>query len=121
MSSSSLQSWTWQKRRAAFIAEARAAGQEWCALCGQLLDFRKGAGRRPNGPSVDHIVPRVHGGGDEPSNLRLVCTSCNARGGQRIATKRKKAARRPSQPKARVFVSEPMVGPPGMQRPWGEW
>ena len=95
--SGSLQTWTWQKRRASFIAQARANGQECCGLCGQLLDFRKGAGRRPNGPQVDHIVPRIHVGGDEDWNLRLVCTSCNARGGQRIATQRKRA-RRPRKP-----------------------
>ena len=103
--SGSLQTWTWQKTRAAFIRQARAAGQEWCALCRRPLDFSKGAGRRPNGPSVDHIVPRVHGGGDEPTNLRLVCTSCNTRGGQRLATQRKRAARRPSPPKPQVFVA----------------
>lgn len=29
-------------------------------------------------PSLDHIVPRSHGGTDEPSNLRLAHTQCNS-------------------------------------------
>jgi 5-methylcytosine-specific restriction endonuclease McrA len=28
--------------------------------------------------SIDHIIPRVAGGLDEPSNLRCVCFRCNA-------------------------------------------
>ena len=26
---------------------------------------------------VEHIVPRQHGGGDEPDNLALACPACN--------------------------------------------
>lgn len=29
--------------------------------------------------TVDHIVPRKHGGSDELSNLRVLCRACNSR------------------------------------------
>ncbi len=50
-----------------------------CLECGQpvkrflglrAVDAQVGA--------VDHIFPRARGGQNEPSNLRLLCTSCNA-------------------------------------------
>ena len=31
----------------------------------------------PRYPNLDHIVPRAHGGSDDPSNLRLACRQCN--------------------------------------------
>lgn len=33
--------------------------------------------------SIDHIVPRCQGGGDEPENLVVACRSCNSRKGGR--------------------------------------
>jgi len=33
--------------------------------------------------SVDHVVPRCQGGGDEPENLVVACKSCNSRKGGR--------------------------------------
>ncbi len=37
--------------------------------------------------SVDHIVPRLMGGGDEDWNLQTLCTSCNsAKGGRFFST-----------------------------------
>ena len=32
-----------------------------------------------SGTTVDHVVPRAEGGGDQPSNLVACCASCNAR------------------------------------------
>ena len=33
--------------------------------------------------SVEHIVPRAHGGGDDIENLALACVSCNNEKGRR--------------------------------------
>ena len=41
-----------------------------CELCGVSADVRA--------LEVDHIVPRNHGGSDDPSNLQALCYSCNA-------------------------------------------
>lgn len=41
-----------------------------CQVCGQ----------RGQAVDVDHIVPRIEGGSDQPSNLRTICASLN-RGG----------------------------------------
>lgn len=40
-----------------------------CQLCGSL----------PSKPRVDHIVPLASGGGNEASNLRLLCLPCHRR------------------------------------------
>jgi len=33
---------------------------------------------RGTASTADHIIPRAHGGGDEPENLRPACQRCNA-------------------------------------------
>lgn len=37
-----------------------------------------------DGLQVDHIWPRVHGGGDEPENLQALCATCNTVKGARV-------------------------------------
>jgi hypothetical protein len=34
---------------------------------------------------VEHIVPRKHGGGDEPANLALACIACNLHKGANLS------------------------------------
>jgi ATP adenylyltransferase len=55
----------------------KRAGQR-CELCGVPAKERWLA--------VDHIVPRKHGGSDDPSNLQALCWLCNAHKGAGDAT-----------------------------------
>jgi 5-methylcytosine-specific restriction endonuclease McrA len=56
-----------------------------CRYCGADLprnredsEFVKMWGRMTSTRThVDHIVPRVHGGSDDPSNLVAACRGCN--------------------------------------------
>ena len=62
------------------VRRLRARDGDLCTLCGCLIDFSL----RPNDPgavSLDHVVPRVHGGGSRVSNLRLAHRACNSRRG----------------------------------------
>ncbi len=48
----------------------------------------------PLGPvTIEHILPRAHGGTDEPENLALACARCNFQKGFRHDVKRKGDAR----------------------------
>jgi 5-methylcytosine-specific restriction endonuclease McrA len=38
--------------------------------------------------TVDHVVPRVDGGGDDPSNLIAACEQCNKSKGRRTRPSR---------------------------------
>jgi 5-methylcytosine-specific restriction endonuclease McrA len=61
-------------REACALIKANASA---CGICGE--------GPRADDPwVVDHIVPRAHGGGDEPSNLQAAHRSCNGRKGQTL-------------------------------------
>ncbi|MBO2009198.1 HNH endonuclease [Hymenobacter negativus] len=50
--------------RAALYAEVRAVGR--CANCGSRRQL-----------TVDHIIPRVLGGGNHRANLQCLCKRCN--------------------------------------------
>ena len=36
--------------------------------------------------TVDHIIPRAHGGPDDDANLQLLCQACNSLKGTRTMT-----------------------------------
>lgn len=72
----------------------RRGGQQWrlllvdylrerdgdrCSLCRKRMDFTLPAGPlgHDKGVTVDHVVPRSHGGSDDPANLRLAHWRCN--------------------------------------------
>lgn len=50
-----------------------------CAICRRKVDLSLKSGPRGDerGPSIDHIVPRSQGGGDDLANLRLAHWGCN--------------------------------------------
>jgi len=49
-----------------------------CHICKRLTDRTK-AVPHPMAPTVDHLVPRAFGGGDDPSNLACAHFICNAK------------------------------------------
>ena len=46
-----------------------------CNGCQVLLPFRN--------MTIDHILPRSKGGGNNPDNLQLLCAACNSTKGDR--------------------------------------
>lgn len=56
---------------------------EWeCQICASPID-RSLRHPHPWSPTIDHIVPLVRGGSDEPSNLQAAHMTCNASKGDR--------------------------------------
>jgi 5-methylcytosine-specific restriction endonuclease McrA len=51
-----------------------------CGICGLPIDVTLPR-QHPGSLELDHIVPRVYGGGDEPSNLRPTHRRCNRQRG----------------------------------------
>lgn len=47
-----------------------------CCICGEPVD-KTLSGRDPDGPSIDHIVPRAEGGTNQLDNLALAHLRCN--------------------------------------------
>jgi 5-methylcytosine-specific restriction endonuclease McrA len=50
-----------------------------CEYCGILQEQMSAAAFH-----VDHIIPKQHGGSDDPSNLALACYHCNLRKGPNL-------------------------------------
>ena len=46
-----------------------------CQYCGSFFDDRH---LKPLSRSLDHRIPKMHGGSDDEENLMLVCRSCNS-------------------------------------------
>ena len=64
--------WEWQKTR-----NRQLAAEPLCRICREVL------GRVVVATTVDHIVPRVRGGGTEDSNLQSLCGFHNDAKGDR--------------------------------------
>ena len=65
--------------QSAVMAMVREFSGKPCPECGELM-ARWLSGRVP---SVDHIQPLSKGGGNDRSNLRVICNRCNAKKGNR--------------------------------------
>lgn len=64
---------------------ARGYGAVWQALSAAVLRRDRGTCAYCGGPAttVDHIVPKAHGGDDSLVNLIAACRSCNSSKGAR--------------------------------------
>lgn len=68
-----------------------------CLHCNRrLVVSRQGD---PHGATLEHIVPRSHGGSENPDNLALACERCNHQKGYRIDN------RAPGDPKAVAVIA----------------
>ena len=72
----------WRKSLCELLAERDGPD---CGICGEYVNPNLPSGPKGSdqGPSVDHIQPRSHGGRDELTNLRLTHWGCNRDRGNR--------------------------------------
>jgi 5-methylcytosine-specific restriction endonuclease McrA len=68
-----------------------------CIHCQRKLALRAD-GTPINGATLEHIVPKNHGGTDDPENLAIACARCNSEKGVRHDHKR------PDDPKLREVI-----------------
>ena len=47
-----------------------------CAVCGRALEYEK--------VTIEHFIPKYHGGTDDERNLFPLCKNCNKQKGSRI-------------------------------------
>jgi 5-methylcytosine-specific restriction endonuclease McrA len=59
-----------------------------CIHCNARLVVSRG-GEADGAATIEHIVPRNHGGGDDLTNLALACARCNALKGKRLDHRRR--------------------------------
>lgn len=64
----------WKDARPVRVVEVWERDGGRCQLCGEACSRDP---RDERAGTVDHIVPRSWGGGDELANLRLVCLPCH--------------------------------------------
>lgn len=63
----------------------KARDRDICQICGEKI-LRLGCDVSPfmelgKHGQIDHVFPRSRGGQNDPTNLRLLCVTCNARKG----------------------------------------
>lgn len=54
-----------------------------CFYCSVTLTPAKDTGHLPTDASIDHVVPRHHGGSNSPDNMVVACCQCNRTKGDR--------------------------------------
>lgn len=54
-----------------------------CQICRRRVSRAAYSHADPMSKTLDHIIPRSHGGSDDPSNLRIAHQRCNSRRGNR--------------------------------------
>ena len=69
----------WLRRLFGYLADRDG---DDCYLCGRRIDLER---KDMKGPSVDHLIPRSHGGTHDLANVALVHRICNSRKGNRAA------------------------------------
>lgn len=78
---------TWQGRAARELRAEVLATESLCGFCGEPVD-KTLHHLHPNGPTVDHIIPRAVGGALlDRNNVRLAHRSCNSRAGAQLANR----------------------------------
>ncbi len=60
-------------------AGQRGYGAQWRRLCREMLQVEPYCECGERADTVDHIVPRLRGGRDHPSNLETMCRACHSR------------------------------------------
>lgn len=69
-----------------FVLRDVRGEQAWvgpCVYCKRAIVVPVG-GRQPASATLEHIVPRTHGGTDELDNLALACAGCNHEKGRKL-------------------------------------
>jgi 5-methylcytosine-specific restriction endonuclease McrA len=59
-----------------------------CIHCGTRVSVGFD-GRSLGGATLEHIVPKTHGGDDSPDNLAVACAGCNHGKGRRLDARRR--------------------------------
>lgn len=54
------------------LAATIVNNQPWCSYCGT-------EGTETNPLGADHVIPKAHGGSDQPANLVTACRICQGR------------------------------------------
>jgi 5-methylcytosine-specific restriction endonuclease McrA len=75
---------------ATFERRADRFGEAWLGKCIHCnAPLRVGLDGTPGAATLEHILPRSHGGDDSPENLALACARCNHQNGARLDNRRK--------------------------------
>jgi 5-methylcytosine-specific restriction endonuclease McrA len=72
---------SWRRHRRRLLTKLMCRDGTDCTICKEPLDRRLHDVDDPMYITLDHIVPRSHGGGDDYSNLRLAHKTCNEQRG----------------------------------------